>query len=173
MRVTVAAERNASLSYLYEGGVMKSKRLALVKAIAVASGLLSLGGCNSESSGGGHAKQGLIRTGCGPADGPAVIVTLSDSAMECGGASTSGSYLGWIQNYTLQTLKVDFEYRNIPVQACSRTDCGIEGDSADIRVTDTAGAAVKGTYRIFNGGSTVETGEFELRKCFEQTFLCG
>jgi hypothetical protein len=78
-----------------------------------------------------------------------------------------------MQNYTLQSLKVDFDYRNISVEACSRTDCGIGGDSADIRVTDTAGAAVKGTYRIFNGGSTVETGEFELRKCPEQTYFCG
>jgi hypothetical protein len=152
---------------------MKPKRLDLVKAIAVASGLLALGGCNPESPGSGHAKLGLIRTGCGPADGPAVNFTLSDSAMECGAAPTSDSYLGQIQNYTLQSLKVDFDYRNISVEACSRTDCGIGGDSADIRITDTAGAAVKGTYRIFNGGSTVETGEFELRKCPEQTYFCG
>lgn len=141
--------------------------------IAFAAALIALAGCDTASSGGDAAEAGIIRTTCGPTDGPATDLILSDSAMECGASPPADSYEGMVQGVNADQLKIGFEYKNVPLQACSRTDCGVEGDSLDIVFTDTAGAAVKGTYRIFNGGANVKTGEFRLKKCGSKYLFCG
>jgi hypothetical protein len=141
-------------------------------AITLTLAALLTTGCDPESTGSeNRLKVGLIRNACGPTDGPALDITLSDSAVECSGfRATNHTYDGMIENYSMGNLKPGLEYRNTPMLACDEVECSNGSDTLDIQFTDTAGASMHGTYRIRSGNETRESGNFELKKCRERLF---
>jgi hypothetical protein len=142
----------------------------LILPIALAAALCA---CNTQP--GDDAKKfGTASNSCGPADGPATSLHLTDAASDCG-VKPDRFLSAMIVGENVKNLKVgNSGYAGLNAVHCNSVDCvGLPATSLDVQFTDSTGAVMLGTYKLWEDGKLKESGPFEFKKCLEPVPLCG